>query len=40
MHNYSICMQKCFGYVLSVFFTNEVTNILQEVVLFRKSGHI
>ena len=38
--NYSICMQNCFWYLLTIFFfTNKVINVLTEVVLFSKSGH-
>ena len=38
MHNYSICVQNCFCYVLTVFFSQ--INVVTEVVPFCKSGHI
>ena len=38
MHNYSICMQNCFLSCFNRgFFTNQVTNLLTEVVPFCKS---
>ena len=41
MHNYSTCMQNCFLLCInSVFSTNQVTNVVTEVVPFCKSGHI
>ena len=40
MHNYSTCMQKCLLLCFnSVFFTNQVTYVVTEVVPFCKSGH-
>ena len=40
MYNYSICMQNCFLICFNGgFFTNQVTNVLTEVVPFCKSGH-
>ena len=40
MHNYSICIQNCFDVLTVDFFTNQVTNILTEMVPFYKSSHI